>query len=193
MDPSGHETLAALLMQAKRGDTEAFGLIYQRLFTPVYRYALARAGDPELAKDIVQTTFLKAFHALPRFESRGVDPIAFFLTIARNTMLDHWKKRRHETATNDESQESLEAIPDGGESHEDRYAKTSLQESLREALLVLTAEQRDVLSLRFFGERTTEEIARIMKKSPDAVRQLQSRGLRTLRDELKGSSLLDSL
>ncbi len=193
MDPSGHDTLAALLMKAKRGDTEAFGAVYKRLFTPVYRYALARAGDPELAKDIVQTTFLKAFHALPRFESRGVDPLAFFLTIARNTMLDHWKKRRHEILPDTDEEETLAAIPDGAESNEVRFAKHTLHESLRAALLVLTAEQRDVLSLRFFGELSTEEIARSMKKSPDAVRQLQSRGLRTLRDELKDSTLLDLL
>lgn len=189
---SSRRSQPSLLERARRGEQGAFEELYKTLFTPVYRYVVARVGDRALAEDIVQTTFLRSYKALSRFEERGAEPLGYLLTIARNAVIDHWKKRR-EVPLSD-----LEPVDDGGETRPadmpDPDAdpgrdvdRTTLRSDLRAALLLLTAEQRDVLALRFFAERTTEEIARELGKSPDAVRQLQSRGLKAMREELSGA------
>ncbi|MDO8469487.1 MAG: sigma-70 family RNA polymerase sigma factor [bacterium] len=182
----------SLIERARRGESGAFEELYRTLFTPVYRYVAARIGDRNLAEDIVQTTFLKAYQALDRFEERGVDPRAYLLTIARNTVIDHWKKRTEVAfadtdAVDGEGEPERDAIPDPAASASDVIDRALLRNDLRTALLLLTADQRDVLSLKFFAERTTEEIARELEKSPEAIRQLQSRGLKVLREHLAGA------
>jgi RNA polymerase sigma-70 factor (ECF subfamily) len=63
-NPDDHEIVA----KAQAGDIEAVGTLYERHSDWVYRYALRRVGDPEVARDLLQDTFLKALESLPRFK-----------------------------------------------------------------------------------------------------------------------------
>jgi RNA polymerase sigma-70 factor (ECF subfamily) len=58
-----------LVARAQEGDVEAVGVLYEHHYEWVYRYALRRVSDPEIAEELVQETFLRALESLPRFRS----------------------------------------------------------------------------------------------------------------------------
>jgi RNA polymerase sigma-70 factor (ECF subfamily) len=64
-DLDDHELVA----RAQEGEVEAVGILYERHSEWVYRYALKRVSDPEIAKELVQETFLRVLESLPRFRS----------------------------------------------------------------------------------------------------------------------------
>ena len=78
-----------LMELAKGGDSEAFGHIYHLYLTPVYRFIYFRLRNKEEAEDLTQTVFLKVYQSIHAFQVKNQSPLAYFLTIARNTVIDH--------------------------------------------------------------------------------------------------------
>ncbi|MEK7554686.1 MAG: sigma-70 family RNA polymerase sigma factor [Patescibacteria group bacterium] len=170
-----------LVRKAKDGDGEAFGMLYEQYFTPVYRYIYFRVRRKEEAEDLTQTVFVKAFEAMPRFRDIGKDPLAFFFTVARNTVINHWRKK-HDVLP-DDPDATFRSVPDSGPGPE-RSAETN--ERLRlvwGAMSELTKEQREVITLRFVNELSNREIAAMLGKTEEAIRQLQARGLKSIRKQ----------
>ena len=179
-----------LLLRARKGDTEAFGRLYELYFKPVYRYVYVRVGSRELAEDLTQTVFMKVYRSIDRFRVQEVSPLAYFFTVARNTIIDHWKRKKETLFADLE----IEADPPRGEMEAGGFAAPDragdaldLKKAHGAALAALSrlrANEREALTLKFVGQLSNREIAKVMKKSEDAVRQLQSRGLKALRGEL---------
>ena len=92
MDDSEQENIRELVLSAKSGEEEAFGRLYEIYFTPVFRYIYFRTKDKLIAENISQEVFLKSFENISRFEERGRPFLAYLFTIARNKVIDHWKK-----------------------------------------------------------------------------------------------------
>src|SRR5436309_1579852 len=84
-----------LVHAAQAGDSEAFGLLYDRYVSSVYRYVLFRVGDRTLAEDVTSETFLRALRRISSVSYQGRDLGAWFVTIARNLVLDHVKSSRY--------------------------------------------------------------------------------------------------
>lgn len=172
-----------LISRAKNGDSLAFGELYTLYFTPVYRYIFARVGRKADAEDIAQIVFVKVFGRVSSFEKRDVDPLAYFFSVAKNSLIDHWRKKK-EHSFSDFADESFD-IKDEKENGDNQLDTQANLESIKIAMEELTDDQRETIELRFFGERTTKEISEIMGKKEDTIRQLQSRGLRILTNKLK--------
>ena len=85
---------AKLMDQAREGDQGAFSLLYEQYATPLYRYIYFRVTRKEDSEDILQTVFLKAYRALPKFRNQGKNPLSFFYTIARNAIIDYRRKKK---------------------------------------------------------------------------------------------------
>ena len=83
-----------LMRLAKDGDSEAFGLLYSKYFVPVFRYIYLRLKNKEEAEDLAQTVFLRVYKSLTRFRDQGKEPLAYFFTIARNAIIDYWRKKK---------------------------------------------------------------------------------------------------
>src|SRR3954452_20921477 len=81
--------LERLVADARAGDPEAFGEIFDRYHEPVYRFVVSRVHSPSDAEDLTQLVFVKALEALPRYESRGVPFGAWLFRLARNAVIDH--------------------------------------------------------------------------------------------------------
>ena len=174
-----------LLEQAKRGNAEAYGKLYEQYLTPVYRYVYSRVWQRELAEDLTQTVFLKVFQALERFEQREVEPLAYFFTVARNTVLDYWKKKRDLPLDDGTFPEPVALGSHPSEAVDQAIARGSIEQALQE----LTPEQQEVVRLRFLADQPTHQVAKVMGKSEAAVRQLQSRAIKTLRKHLNSETL----
>src|SRR2546427_13179304 len=80
--------------QAKAGDAEAYGLIFDHYHEPIYRYIASRVHRPTDAEDLAQTVFVKALEALPRYESRGIPFGGWLFRLARDATIDHIRTNR---------------------------------------------------------------------------------------------------
>ena len=176
-------TMRELILRAKEGDTEAFGELYERYFTPVYRYIFLRLGNHEDAEDIAQKVFVKCFQALTRYTDQGKEPLNFFFTVARTTIIDHWRGNK-ESVVEDIDAFLEDAVDQKGDIEDSVEIDLAL-ESVHLALSELTVDQREAVILRVFQGYSSKEAAEIMNKSEQAIRQLQSRGLRVLRSKLQ--------
>ena len=180
---SGSDDLHALVRRVQNGDLRAFDELYTRFFTPIYRYVYFRVKRKEDAEDIAQTVFLKAYQSLSRFEDKGVSPLAYFYSIARNAVIDHWRKKG-EMLFGDMG-DGVFDIPDSSGSERRILEKMWADEIVCEGMGVLTSLEAEALTLKFIHDLPNKEIASLLGKSEEAVRQLQSRGIRKMRGTTK--------
>src|SRR5689334_13255063 len=139
-------------------------------------------GSPADAQDAAQEAFVRAYQSLATFRGDGpfgawVRRIAIRVAIARlaagDVTLSLDDGRHHEPV----AQRRSTGDP------VDRILDEEERSALRDAVAHLPADQRDVVMLRFFGERSVEEIARITDRPIGTVKSRLSRGVATLRDQ----------
>lgn len=174
-----------LVHRAKSGDAAAFGELYERYFTPVYRYLFLRCGDRLLAEDLSQTVFLKAYQSVASLRDQGRPPLAYLFTIARNSLIDYWRKKRE--VPFDVLGETARTIPTTAGDPRETASSHEAANLVRSAIRGLTDSEQEVIILKFLNELSNREVAEILGKSEAAVRQLQCRGLRALRKALHGT------
>jgi RNA polymerase sigma-70 factor, ECF subfamily len=168
----------ALVEQAKT-DSAAFGILYERYAMYVYHYLRTRVETDEDARDLTQQVFLKAFAALPRYRTRGIPFKAWLFQIASHLATDtnrRWKK-----------QVTWELLPEAMHVLSEQNPETLLleheaQARLRQLLLGLTPYNRELLALRFAAQLSSTEIAKVVGKSPSAVKKQLTRLLHTLKE-----------
>src|SRR5262245_30525629 len=85
LDEASDEALVALA----RSDRAAFGVLYDRYLTPVYRYCHGRLGDRERAEDATSLVFVRALAAIAT--QRGPSVRSWLFTIAHNVILNTWR------------------------------------------------------------------------------------------------------
>ena len=169
--------LIALVELARKGDTEAFGLLYDHYQGSVYRFLYYRVGSQALAEDLTSETFFRALRSMSSFRWQGKDFGAWLMTIARNLTTDHYKagRTRLEMATEDMSPHDSAT-----EGPENAVLASLTNEALLEALRKLPAEQQECLIMRFLQGLSIAETAQVLGRSDGAVKQLQLRGVRNL-------------
>ncbi len=168
----------ALLARARRGDQRAVMEIYERYFQPIYQFIRLRTDDSALAEDITATVFVKLIEALrgrnaPTHSLRG-----WLFQVARNTLARQWgRDKRYPVTTLDD----WDAQASGDDDIEAQMLRTIDINRARRALRQLTADQQEVLILRFNQALSLEETADVMGKNVGAIKSLQSRAINTLR------------
>ena len=164
-----------LLIAAAQRDPARFAELYDRNFEHVYAYIASRTGERHLAEDLTSEVFHHALAHLAGFEWRGTPFCAWLLRIARNELADHWKRSRHESG---------QAAPEpAGE--DAALAEVEQRATLFRLAGELSEDQRRVIVMRFVEEKSIREIARALKRSEGAVKQLQLRALENLRKRLE--------
>src|SRR2546423_6835699 len=168
--------LERLVQQAKNGDADAFGEIFDHSHGPVYRYIASRVQRPSDAEDLTQLVFVKALEALPRYESRGVPFGGWLFRLARNCIID-FVRTRHEHA-------ELDAIgerqgPDAGP--DEIAVNREDMDAVGVAMAALTDEQRETIALRFFAGLSAREAAEAMGQQEGTIPGLPVRAIAALR------------
>lgn len=168
--------LKKLILEAKRGNTEAFGTLYTTLYTPLYRYVISKCRDTELAQDIAQQTFLKFFEALDSYEPEK-SPLAYLFTIAKRLLINHSEKKTFESF--DES--LFKSDNDTTLTVLDETHLRQLAENINSYLPSLTNDEQEVIRLHFFAELSYKEISDILDKEEAYIRKIKERALKKLR------------
>ncbi len=169
------------ICNAQSGSIQAFTVLYETFAGDIASFANARGVQH--VDELVNDVFLGAFRALGRFEGDAAAFRAYLYRIARNKIVD---SRAVEFRDRDRWT-SLEAmsidITDPARTHDvEEAVLTDLDaRELRVLLEMLTADQRDVILLRFLSGLTVTEVSNVIGKRPSAIKALQRRGLAALR------------
>jgi len=166
-----------LLVQAAQKDPAQFAELYEQNFVRVYAFIVRRVGSREVAEDLTSEVFHKALAALPRFDWRGIPFSAWLIRIASNVVTDEWKRSSRQ-ADGDPPEPSVDMRLDEAED----------QARLFRLVEQLPRDQGNVIEMRFAQGKSIREIAQALGRSEGAVKQLQFRGLQTLRTQLGGKN-----
>lgn len=174
-----------LLVAARAGDGAAFGIFYRRHRAVVLAFLLRRAADAETAADLLAETFAAALtFVLDPDQELPATPIAWLLRVARNKLIDGWRRGQVEAAARERlGMQPLSLSTADLVEIEQVAAETDLLATLGS---LLPADQLMALRERVLEERDYPEIARTMRCSEAVVRKRVSRALATLRAELGG-------
>ncbi len=173
----------SLVQRAMQQDQTAFTELYEAYFDKIYRYIVLKIGDRTEAEDMTQQVFLSALRSISSFKWKGVPFSAWLYRIAHNQIVDHFRKktRRPSTLLDD----SMQFSNGKKDSNPQLTTEHSLDmEQLLSATQRLTEAQREVISLRFTSELSTNEVAKIMGKNPGAIKALQHSAIIALRKTL---------
>ncbi|MBN2388307.1 MAG: sigma-70 family RNA polymerase sigma factor [Anaerolineales bacterium] len=173
-----------LLQRARRFDRPALAEAYDRYSPALYRYALRRLGDPELAEECVAETFSRLLQAL-RHERGPRDHLqAYLYRTAHNWIVDHYRRQPPAPLALDDD------LPGQEETPEEAARRHLRQGHLRQALQELTPDQQQVISLKYLEGWENEAIARVLARPVGAVKSLQHRALAHLQRLLKDEDLI---
>ena len=153
-------------------DQDAWSHLFDEHRPKIMRYVFARTGDRETAEDIASQVFVEALESIDRYRYRGKPVLAWLYRIARNHTGKFFRQTKRETPIL------------GPEPSEESVDATLNSLALADALRSLTAEQRDVIALRFFADYSTQEIAAALGKTESAIYSLSIRGINSLRRHL---------
>ncbi len=157
-------------------ETEILEQLYRRYYSAAYLYCLSLSGDAHTAQDIVADAFVKAYLSLPD----AVPSFRYWLfRVCKNLWIDQCRKKQYTTGP-----ESLEFIPDPN-TPESIYLQNEQKRALWAALNALPPKDRELITLHYFSGLPLNEIAPLMGKSHEAVRQRMVRLRTKLRQEME--------
>jgi RNA polymerase sigma-70 factor (ECF subfamily) len=170
----------ALVQRAQAGDTDAFGELYDRYVDLVYRYIYYRVRSAQVAEDLTSETFLRALRRLSSFTWQGRDVGAWFVTIARNLIADHYKSSRYRFELVSDDLTTVSEATMSQEGPEGAVLEAMQNTVLLEAVKQLNPEQQECIVLRFLQGFSVAETAQVMGKNDGAIKALQYRAVRSL-------------
>ncbi len=151
--------------------------LFETHYERVARYVAARTGNSGHAEELAADVFVRALERIGSFEWRGIPMAAWLFRIAHNLTVDYLRRAARRKSLPLDEANSITADDDP----EREVLQTFQREELLQAMDSLTTAQREVVALRFFGGLTSAEVAKVMKRSNGAVRELQSSALKSLR------------
>lgn len=151
---------ADLVARACRGDQEAFRLIFERYSRPVISFVYDLVGDRELAEELTQETFVRAFRSLRTLRAE-TKLSTWLFGIAKNVAREALRARARNNGHVDLTDQSVLDLRDGEPVPVDRLLGKELNELIRRSLAMLDEDKRLVFTLKVFQQCSYEEIAEI--------------------------------
>ncbi|HTQ81624.1 MAG TPA: sigma-70 family RNA polymerase sigma factor [Thermoanaerobaculia bacterium] len=165
-----------LLAAWTAGDRRAAERLVERTYRGVYALLRRLCGDPDLAADLTQETYRKAWDALAGFDGRAQFS-TWLARIAYNTFLNHLRRPRRLVPL-DEGEGA--EVADPSPSLEEAVGRAVAGERLRRAVLALPEELRYTVTALYWGELPVKEVARQEGLTAMAIRKRLKRALAAL-------------
>ena len=176
------ERVRRLVERGQAGDRSALEELYLLHFDRVYSYLHMSVGNRHDAEDLTTQTFLRMLESIGRFRWQAAPFSAWLFRIAHNLAMDHFRATRRWQPEEDVPE------PQGAEepSAEAAAMESLGRESMLELIDRLSAEQQQVLTLKFVFNFSNGEVATILGKTEGAIKSLQHRALVSLQKSLAG-------
>ncbi len=149
-----------LVAQARRGDEEAFRLIFERFARPIISFIYDMVGERELAEDLTQETFVRAYRNLGALREEARFSTWLF-GIAKNVARESLRTRRRDNHNVEIGDPAVLELSDGHPSPAGQLLDKELNGVIHDALGSLDEDKRVVFTLKVFQQRSYEEIAAI--------------------------------
>ena len=176
-----------LVTRTLDGDQGAFTTLVRRYQRRVTAFLSQMLGDLELARELTQETFIRAWRALDRFDPRYRFSTWLF-RIAHNLGVDHLRRRRLQTVSlqqEDRQGEEVEmVVADEGKDPLGHLMNRELAAEMRQLITDLRPEYRELILLRHFGGLSYQEIAELKEMPLGTVKNKLFRAHSVLRNAL---------
>lgn len=170
------QNLPEVIQKAKQGDKKAFGILYKEYYQRIYRYCKTNLYKDDVAEDVCQETFIRAWRSLPSFVVTETGTFqAYLYRIARNLIIDLGRKKKEFSLAFYEDIET-------DEDHIEAIDRKNNIDMVKRALAKLNDIDRQIVILRYFEEMSHAEVAKIIGIKEGALR------VRTMRllEKIKG-------
>ncbi|MBN1222661.1 MAG: RNA polymerase sigma factor [Candidatus Aminicenantes bacterium] len=163
----------ALVQSAQEGNTEAFKHLFEEHKRRVLGLAYQYTKNIEDAEDILQDTFIKAFHSLRKFDIQDYANFSSWLyRIGINCSIDHLRKRKRQKNNILPGGDVMDlSASDHHSNPDDAQHKREIRERLEQVLGTLTRRQRMIFILKHHQELSIKEIAEYMNCSEGSVKK----------------------
>jgi RNA polymerase sigma-70 factor (ECF subfamily) len=162
---------------------ELFARLYEQYLPRIFRYVNYRVGDRTAAEDLTSDIFNKALTNFGKYDSGKATFSTWIFSIARNTIIDYYRRRSKEQKFRGEAESDFYAF---SKSPEEEASRSEEIRKLHQSLSVLNPNEQELISLKFSGDMTNREISRITGLSESNVGTILCRAVRKLRDEFLG-------
>ncbi len=181
MSQQEHPEEKRLIVQAKRGDTNAFESLVRKYQKPIYYLCYRMTGAHQAADDLSQDVFIKAYFALSHFKEE-MNFFSWIRKIAINRAINHLKVwKREKTLGGDEMRISQNPDASPQEMPEETYQRKQMVKTFKQALQNLSAEQRAIFVLKVYENLSYEQIATTLNIPQGTVMSRLSRARRNLK------------
>lgn len=172
-----------LIQRISLGDESALETFYDQTVSRAYAVIVRITLCPERAEEVVNDAYLQVWRQAVRYDASKANPVTWLMMICRSRAIDHM--RRNEVASRNQSEFNEQGHPSSEPAPELIVDSVKTGSTLRQALLALSPDQRNMLELAFFRGMSHQEIAEFTGKALGTVKTLIRRGQIALRDEIK--------
>lgn len=159
-----------LIQEMKKGDSEAFGVLFDKYYDKVYRYCYRRLTDREFAEDMTQEVFLRVLKSIGSYRHYGKFE-NYLYVIAKNLIKDSYGKREILPIEDVEC-----AVEETGFDGIEKYILLS------KALAKIPEREREILLLRYDADLKIKDIARVMGMNLSTTKYHLKKGIQMLKE-----------
>lgn len=174
---SGEKDIKDIIERAIKGESSAFGLLYDKYQPQIYRFIYLKVSHREEAEDLCHQVFLKTWQNIAEYKFQGFPFSSWLYRVARNQVIDYYRIKKNNISIENEAVLELNT-----ENLTSKIIDQNLDiEKIKKAINNLNPAQQDVLILRFIESFSVKETASILKKTEIAIKLLQHRAIKNLR------------
>lgn len=177
-DPGSLAEARVLLVAVGHGDQQAFASLYDAVSARLFGLVMGIIRDRSAAEDVLQEAFMQIWRRASTYDPDRADPLVWMMLIVRGKAIDHLRRRGAAAAAVARAAELVPPAPPAP----DPVERRSLRDAALKALATLPADQREALTLAFFGGLTGSEIAHARGLPLGTVKTRIRTGLERLRD-----------
>lgn len=180
--------LNRLAKEMQGGKEQAAAMLYQKLVSKVYGFCMSRVQNKFQAEDLTQKIFLKLVGRIEIFDSQKGDFVVWFWQLARNTVIDHYRRQKEAVFTDLENSnvggdKEIYDVPD--EKQNENLENRIKEEKIRTLLKSFSKEEQELFEMRFMAELSYKEIAKILDRTEGALRVSVNRLKKKINERIK--------
>jgi RNA polymerase sigma-70 factor (ECF subfamily) len=156
-----------------------FERLYEDHAQALFGFLAYRTGDRTLAEEVMSESFERALRARKRYDPGRASAKTWLYSIALNCLRDHQRRQGAEVRALDRV-----GAPAGIDLDDPNLDRADTRDEVQRALAALSDEEREVVALRYGGELTAKEAAKLLGEKETTVEGRLYRALRKLRGEL---------
>ena len=177
-----------LVKAVREGDSEKYAEIIERYQGKLFVYIFRLVGNREEAEDLLQDVFIKTYRNLNSFDAERKFS-SWIYRIAHNEAVNYIKRKSLKRFIPWESitsiKDKLESSSSSEEGADEKWLRKETSQEVEKAILKLPLKYRQVLTLRYYSDKSYEEISEVLGRPVNTVGTLINRAKKKLAEELK--------